>query len=179
MLLAVILALSLQDSDSDYDQNRQAFALASEASRELRFYHLRPFAGLTELPAFSREWAVNSFFAGRTTIRQGQTYWIIRRQTPDAVVWADSRTCPAAATAMTELQNVSPPRLNVPGVDEPETIRVTGDGVVITLWSQALSAQNYVERVEMTGNVTSEAGRWWFDGLDSLAGCWSSAEPEL
>jgi len=143
-----------------------------------------PFATLTEMWAFGRRWSVNGFYA----LRRGppgpdQTpHWVIRSAWGNlggegGVRWTDSRTCPALASKLRELEGLGIARAEVPGLGlavAPPPL----DGASF-IYRQRFGSDDGGAPVEFEarGNVTTQIGMWWVSTDRALADCWTEQEP--
>jgi hypothetical protein len=87
--------------------------------------------------------------------------------------WADSRACPALASAIASLAKLTPPPISIPGhvspTDKPITIQLDGD---------SFSLSNRLGP-EFRGNQASPLGVWTYAALKDLEDCWTPTAPSL
>lgn len=142
---------------------------------------------ISEMWALSRHWSVNAVYghwSGEGADRA--RHWIIRRATGDptgqtALLWADSRTCPAVRDVLIAMEDMAPPRPHLSGLRaEPERIVIVGDGAQVVFrsrWSQA-GSEGAAVQLQVQGNVNAPHAIWWEQSVEALADCWTPEAPE-
>ncbi|WP_312166315.1 hypothetical protein [Phenylobacterium sp.] len=96
------------------------------------------------------------------------------------IAWASSRTCPALVPALSELETLPPPRIDVPGVGRTPPAAVPAvDGDSYLLWAQGARfvAAPYPVQIELRGEGGSPMAAWVERSLRRLAACWGAAQP--
>jgi hypothetical protein len=98
------------------------------------------------------------------------------------ISWADSRTCPGAIWVVEEAVKVPPPRVRVPGVEDPaapDVITLTADGVAYGMSSGARYGSSFSGTIRFTSNVGTPLAAWVEESLRRLQPCWSSRPPQV
>jgi hypothetical protein len=93
--------------------------------------------------------------------------------------WASAKTCPALPAALAKLEDLPPPRIDVPGVGrEPREITVVADGSSYFLWSSlAAYSGGAIGELEVRTVDGTPAADWVDETLRALEPCWGSSEP--
>jgi hypothetical protein len=98
------------------------------------------------------------------------------------VLWATSYTCSGLEAAVVEMEDITPPSLNVPGFGRHEELpRMVADGVTYTLssrwprWDDRASTNGYA--ISFSANVGNPLGSWAEDLRSTLSRCWSNDLP--
>jgi len=169
-------------------------AVAQSASDELDIRHQpwprrEAFAGVTTSGGRSGSWSANRFYVIHLGKWPNTThYWVARRASGEsfgptagqtAIVWADSRSCPALERALLQLENLPAAWIDVPRLGrEDQRWSWTLDGVHHRLWSTARDARTGLAMsLVLEGNVNTPIERWWTEALRRLEGCWTTATP--
>jgi hypothetical protein len=145
-----------------------------------------PFAGLSEVGTLSRVWSVNTFYVVyRGDYRNQTVFWAIRRETGGreglaAIVWADSRSCPAVETvlrAMERLPAVRPDAIRLG--EESANMGLVLDGTQHNFWNRWARSgpDDATVSLEIGGNVNSPIAHWWATAVQQLAQCWTNDPP--
>ena len=110
-----------------------------------------------------------SFVARRAFRRLGQA---------ERVQWVDSETCPALRDRFKALEALPPPSFRVAGLEgEPEWIKVTGDGVGWTIWSdQAEQSDGHIAYLTVRSGG-GDIATWGMATEAALEPCWTETEP--
>lgn len=149
------------------------------------------FAGITTLAVRSGSWSANRFYA--VTVGEwpdSRRHWVIRRAHGDrhgpnageiAVVWADSRTCPAVERALVRMEAMPPFMPDAPGLGrEDDRWSLTFDGVHHRFWSRVKDRSSGRSMdITVEGNAGTPIERWWSRSLVDLESCWSPTEPVM
>ena len=125
----------------------------------------RPTTGVT---LFVRD---NALIARRVETRSGEAA---------AIAWASSRTCPALAPALAELETLPPARIEVPLAGrKPATPDQPADGSSYFVWVQdaRLGSARHSGQLELRATDGSPPALWMEKALRRLAPCWTSARP--
>lgn len=99
-----------------------------------------------------------------------------RFQQPDAIFWADSRTCPALRPVLDALRAVVAPHPQVPGIDPYGDIIL--DGVGYRLKTMARFPNGQDGDLSYSSNVGTPLAAWIDRSLAALARCWSATAPD-
>lgn len=114
--------------------------------------------------------------AGEAIARRVET-----REGQDArVAWATSKTCAALAPALTELETLPAPRIDVPGLGrKPSPAAAATNGDSYLLWAQdaRFAAAPYPAQIELRGEGGSPMAAWVERSLGRVASCWGPARP--
>lgn len=103
----------------------------------------------------------------------------VQGEGPALIDWAAADACPALPAALARLEELPPPRIDVPGVgrDIPAS-SMMADGASYFLWS---SLANYsggaVGELEVRTVDGTPAAAWIDETLKALAPCWGPAAP--
>jgi hypothetical protein len=99
--------------------------------------------------------------------------------------FANSRTCPALAASISQMANLTPPRIQPPILKAPtpskyDTIIIRADGTGATLWTNAVSADGqpapYAD-IRLSDWGDSRVLRWARGVIKVLAPCWTDKPP--
>jgi len=97
-----------------------------------------------------------------------------------AITWASSRTCPALAPALAELETLPPARIEVPLAGrKPAAPDQPADGSSYFVWVQDARLGNvrHSGQLELRATDGSPPALWMEKALRRLAPCWTSARP--
>lgn len=176
LALAVAAAASL-GSQSAWAQSFEEASAAGQVAIDGR----QPFATLSERGELSRAWSVNGFYA---LYADGAAYWIVRRAAgthlgQQAVLWADSRSCPALKDVLVTMEKIDGPRPVAAGLRGNRPIGMVLDGVSYTFWNAwgVSGPSDATVSFEVRGNVNSPVAKWWETSAPKLKTCWSASAP--
>lgn len=162
------------------------FADSERASRTSTFENRPAFGGLSQIAWPSQHWSANTFFIVYRGQYPDQTsYWVIRRVTGSpniepAVVWADSRHCPAVEQTLIAMEQLPAIRPDASKIgEEAANIGLVLDGTHHVFWNRWA---RYGERdanvgLEVSGNVNSPIAEWWSANVANLESCWRDEPP--
>lgn len=161
---------------------------ASEvAATDLKLGEATPFAVLSVDGAFGSPSEVLGIYVywdapyGQANRRRGIAVAKHERNTSE-VLWASSQSCAGLETTVAQMEDITPPLLNVPGVgDHEEMPKMVHDGVTYTLWSlwPRWQDREYTNGYHMSfsANVGNPLGTWAEDLRSTLTSCWSGEAP--
>lgn len=143
----------------------------------VRLDGLRPWGAFAVYRADRSVTGVSLYFReGQTIARRIET-----RDGADAVVsWAAARTCPALIAAVSGLEKLPAPRIEVPGVGlRPPAAAASANADSYLLWAEdaRFATSAYPVQLEVRGEGGSPMAAWVDASLRRLASCWSAAQP--
>jgi hypothetical protein len=167
---------------------------ADNEHRSEAFSGSRPVAGFEVESPFGGSWDGVTFYAvvNPTTRQPDGLPWIdyvVRREhradgQNATVTWTTSDTCPGVRNLVGWLTEISPPRIEVPGIT-PRDATLEGrrprmyiaDGLSVTLWGRGTQPDNtadtYVEMRGRGGSLSTFART----AVETLEPCWVSDVP--
>lgn len=142
-----------------------------------------PWLTFTREPALERN--ITTVDVGPLQNTQKKLIYVFRRTfrhgESTEVSWADTRTCPAAMWVVEEAINVPPPRVQVPGVADPEAgnaVTLTMDGIGYSLSGGARYGSRISSTIRFTSSMGTPLAAWVEESLRRLELCWSKAQPQ-
>ncbi len=156
-----------------------AFALqvADAPSAPRDTFAERAFAHFSRAPALahsSETVDVALAYAPYSTAPAAYTMRLTRRRfrQPDAIVWADSRSCPAMRQVLDTMRALASPHPQVPGIDPYGDIILDGTGYRLT--TKARFAGGCDGHLTYSSNIGTPLAAWVDRSLAALAPCWSA-----
>ena len=121
---------------------------------------------------------------GVTLFLRGEDELVARKVETDdgndaAVTWASSRTCPALAPALAELEKVPPARIDAPAAGRSlGAASPTQGGASYFIWVQdARLAGAHSAQLEIRALDGSPVAAWMTRTLEALSACWKPGQP--
>lgn len=156
------------------------------AARDVKLGQAEPFTTVRALGAWGDPAEVLSFYVywdkpyGATGRRRGfAVRRFSRRPEPQGTVrWATSHDCPAIEPLLLGMEEIPPPRIDVPVLGRDDRVHPPTDGVSYDLWSRWPSwptSRGYA--LQMSSNVGSPLANWVQTAQRELAPCWREATP--
>eukprot|EP01037_Dinobryon_pediforme_P023631 gene23631-25129_t len=93
-----------------------------------------------------------------------------RFEQPDAILWADSHTCPAVRPVLDAMRAVASPQPRVPGIDPYGDILLDGTGYRLTTMARFANGQD--GELTYSSNIGTPLATWVDRSLAALARCW-------
>lgn len=92
--------------------------------------------------------------------------------------WAAAPGCPALSAALAKLEELPPPRIDVPGVGRDAKGSVVADGASYFLWSSlAAYSGGAIGELEVRTVDGTPAAAWIDETLKALEPCWGPPRP--
>lgn len=158
-----------------------------EALRARPVGNFEPIVFVSEYWWLAQHWTINTVHAD--WLGQGEDrerYWVVRRAVGDstgqtALLWADSRICPAVRDVLIALETLEPARPEVVGLGlEDDRLGIVFDGarVIFRSRSARVESNGAVVELQLRGNVNAPHAVWWRESAEALGDCWTPEAPE-
>lgn len=177
---AIVLAAAAQawaQSDDELAHEHDAYRL-----ERVRFEHAREDAMERSPVVFSRidssaqSWIVLAF--GRAPARGDEwpRVWGARMVRDHVAYAADSDTCPAMRAALRDMERLTPPRIDLPGIGRNRSSpAATMDGDENLLWTDlaVFDGPRRGGELAISGNADTALAAWADSALAALDPCWA------
>lgn len=102
----------------------------------------------------------------------------VQGEAPARIDWAFAPRCPALPDALARLEELPPPRIDVPGVGRESKASVVADGASYFLWSSlAAYSGGALGELEVRTVDGTPAAAWIDETLKALEPCWGPSAP--